>query len=323
MASRSKRKRTSTPASSPAPVTTTDPPTPDINHLVEACMTALLPKIKDTITSVIHNAQTSTTPPEQTVNSPSQPSASSPSQPSALSIITSDYPASGTCTIPGIAKPVGLGVEPKIKSKILANEYVKFSSLLPKSQELDEKFHTVEKDGQLVFVKNNEGPKIKSIHKWMEAFHVFVSIYCSIHPSEVADLMTYAQIVQGIAKSCGDDAAIDYDQKFRQWRETSPTSCPWNQKNTELFQDAMVSGLEYKLKPKKQPFRLTSQKQKYCFTFNNKGSCARGNTCSYLHVCQYCAGKHSRLTCSKPKPGQDHRPKIPDNTRRNQPTKSD
>lgn len=93
---------------------------------------------------------------------------------------------------------------------------VKFLSLLPKSQELDEKFHTVEKDGQLVFVKNNEAPKIKSIHKWMEAFHVFVFIYCSIYPSEVADLMTYAQIVQGIAKSCGEDAAIAYDQKFRQ-----------------------------------------------------------------------------------------------------------
>lgn len=59
-------------------------------------------------------------------------------------------------------------------------------------------------------------PKIKSIHKWMEAFHVFVFIYCSIYPSEVADLMTYAQIVQGIAKSCGEDAAIAYDQKFRQ-----------------------------------------------------------------------------------------------------------
>lgn len=153
---------------------------------------------------------------------------------------------------------------------------VKFLSLLPKSQELDEIFHTVEKDGQLVFVKNNEAPKIKSIHKWMEAFHVFVFIYCSIYPSEVADLMT--QIVQGIAKSCGEDAAIAYDQKFRQ------IPVLWIKKHW-AFQDAMVSGLEYKLKPKKQPFRSNSQKQKYCFTFN-KGSCARGNTCMSATIAQ-------------------------------------
>lgn len=108
--------------------------------------------------------------------------------------------------------------------------YVKLSSLLPKSQELDEKFHTVEKDGQLVSVKNNEAPKIKSIHKWMEAFHVFVFINCSICPSEeVADIMTYAQIVQGIAKSCGEDAAIAYDQKFRQ------IPVPGIKKTTEHF----------------------------------------------------------------------------------------
>lgn len=150
----------------------------------------------------------------------------------------------------------------------------------------------MEKDGQLDFVKTTEAPRIKSIHQWMEAFHIFVSIHCSFDTSEVGDLMTYAQIVQGIANYCGNNAAIEYDQKFRQWRETSPTSCPGIKKNTELFQDAKVLELEYKLKPKKQPIRSNQQKQKYCFTYNNKRSCARGNTCTYLHVCQYCAGKH-------------------------------
>lgn len=47
--------------------------------------------------------------------------------------------------------------------------------------------------------------------------------------------MTYAQIVQGIAKLCGDEAAIDYDKKFRQWRQVAPQACPWNLRNMELF----------------------------------------------------------------------------------------
>lgn len=53
----------------------------------------------------------------------------------------------------------------------------------------------------------------------------------------VGHLMTYAydEIVQGIAKYCGDEAAIDYDEKFRQWRQVAPQACPRNLRNMELF----------------------------------------------------------------------------------------
>ena len=105
-------------------------------------------------------------------------------------------------------------------------------------------------------------------------------------------------------KSCGDEAAISYDEKFRQWRQVAPRACPWDRKNSELFHDAIVQGLDVKAKLKKQPFRATSSKQKYCFTFNNKGSCSKGNSCLYAHVCQYCSGKHSRLQCTKYRQGQ-------------------
>lgn len=76
-------------------------------------MTAILPKFKKTVTSGILDMQT-TTPHKQPVGSHSQPPV--------LSIITSEPPASGMCTTPGIARPVGLGIEPNINSKILANE---------------------------------------------------------------------------------------------------------------------------------------------------------------------------------------------------------
>lgn len=199
---------------------------------------------------------------------------------------------------PGVARPVGLGVDQKIKAKILANEFVKFATLLPKSPfDQDEKFKSIEKDGQLVFVRTTETGQIKSITTWLQAFHVFVAIYCSNHPTEVSNLMTYAQIIQGIAKTCGDDAALDYDEKFRQWRQYAPDMCPWNQKNSELFQDALAKGIENKQKIRKQPFRSPQQKPKYCFSFNNKGICGKGNSCPFPHVCQYCSGKHSRLLC--------------------------
>lgn len=50
-----------------------------------------------------------------------------------------------------------------------------------------------------MFVRSNNTVKIRSISIWLEAFHVFVAIYCSKFPAEIGHLMTYAQIVQGIS----------------------------------------------------------------------------------------------------------------------------
>ena len=59
-----------------------------------------------------------------------------------------------------------------------------------------------------MFVRSIDSGKIRNISVWLEAFHVFVAIYCSKFPAEIGHLMTYAQIVQGISKSSGDDVAL-------------------------------------------------------------------------------------------------------------------
>ncbi len=76
--------------------------------------------------------------------------------------------------------------------------------------------------------------------------------------------MTYAHTVQRITDSCGDSAALMYDEKFRRWREKEPSLCAWEKKNIELYQEALVSGLDFKLKYKKQPFRAQSKSHNYC-----------------------------------------------------------
>jgi hypothetical protein len=68
--------------------------------------------------------------------------------------------------------------------------------------------------GALLFVKTNDGQRIKIVTQRLETFLMFVGIYCEKHSGEVGHLMTYAQIVQCIAKSCGDEAAIEYDVNF-------------------------------------------------------------------------------------------------------------
>lgn len=195
---------------------------------------AILPTIRETIRDVISSQPTSSPQPQSSQNNPEFNS-------STLQLITGASTDTGNSTSPqqyepGVARPVGLGVDPKIKANIFANEFVKFASLLPKSPfDADEKIKSIKKDGQLFFVKSTEAGQIRNLTTWLQAFHVFVPIYCSNHPSEVVHLMTYAQIIQGIAKTCGDDAALEYDENFRQWRQYAPDMCPWNQKNVDSF----------------------------------------------------------------------------------------
>ncbi|XP_052696174.1 uncharacterized protein LOC128174739 [Crassostrea angulata] len=241
MASRSKRRKT---------VSQTGQT--ETHALVKECMAAALPVIESVVKECIEsrNRQSSESPAVQPGPSvPDRPSTQESTEtvvrdnPTFQAIIQSGIESSSTLTaVPennfplGIARPVGLGVDTKIKAKIYANEYIKLASLIPKSSfEQEPKFKSVEKDGQLVFIKAIDNGCIKTLPQWTEAFHVFVAIHCTKYPYEVGQLMTYAQIIQGIAKSCGDDAAINYDEKFRQWRQVAPRACPWDRKNSELY----------------------------------------------------------------------------------------
>ena len=141
----------------------------------------------------------------------------------------------------------------------------------------------MEKDDQLVFVKDTDKHSVNTLLKWMECFHIFVAIYSEKVPQEVPNLMAYAQINQNIPRSSGDKAAIRYDERFRFWHQQDPDSCPWQQKNLELFQEAMVQGLEFKSKTKLQPFWTPQAKHKYCFAYNT-GSCPKGSS-AHTHTC--------------------------------------
>ena len=174
----------------------TSTPSSNIHQLVNTCISAILPKLKETISDILKENQglpssnpeliQSSNPQLQSIAQNAYPGSSQSSEPqssepqsSTLQLRTVDVFSTGTCGSQGRAKPEVLGLDPKITAKILAGEFVKFSNLLPKphyDQVQESKFHTVEKEGQLVFVKANDALKIRSINKWLEAFHVFVAI---------------------------------------------------------------------------------------------------------------------------------------------------
>ena len=340
MASRPKRKRTTRDVSTERPATisadisqeTVQPSrTPDVEEMVTACMAAIAPTIVKTCRDIlsqknaVSSTATSSTDVAMASNSTSVRDNNAeestvellPAQ-SLLQDITGTSPSVGSyySSDPKHASAtlLTLGVDDKTRSKIYAGEYVKFSSLLPLDPNSPAKnqYRSVEQAGQLVFLKSNEKDSINTITKWTEAYQVFVAIYAEKYPLEIGNLMVYAQTVQKIAESCGDQAALQYDEKFRRWRQKDPSACPWQSKNPELYQEALVLGLDYKFKSKKpQPFRAPL-KHRYCFSYNNFGTCPKNNSCPHPHVCQICAGKHWRKLCPRFK--QDKSKQTKDNS---------
>lgn len=54
----------------------------------------------------------------------------------------------------------------------------------------------MKREGQLVFVKAKVKDPIKTINKWMEAFHVFVAVFTEKFSIETSALMAYSQIAR-------------------------------------------------------------------------------------------------------------------------------
>jgi len=123
---------------------------------------------------------------------------------------------------PSISRPLGLGIDNKVKAKIWANEAIDFGSLLGfkkgrKKFEINE-----ELDGACSMTAAKQPFTIRTVNQWMQAFHIFVAIYTEKHPQDAPKLMKYADIVQRLGRQAGDEAALYYDTNFREWRETSP-----------------------------------------------------------------------------------------------------
>ncbi|KAK3101144.1 hypothetical protein FSP39_001261 [Pinctada imbricata] len=249
-------------------------------------------------------APTMTETPTSEVNQPSTSSAPTLASPQSLALQALTGTVSPHPTQQSISRPLGIGVDSKIKGKIWAEEYIELGTLLQSNQE--EHFKLVEKDGtvSLVKAKPNQA-KFSSLSNWTVAFHIFVGIYCEKRPGAATALMKYANIISKLTEQASLTAALSYDRNFREWKALSPNDMPWDQINTELYQMALGSALQNKLSTVKSldssNFRGLPAKP-YCYDYNNKGSCTKEG-CKYAHTCQKCGGRHPRKSCIRNKQG--------------------
>lgn len=206
---------------------------------------------------------------------------------------------------PSITRPLGLGVDSKIKSKIWANEFVDLCTLLGMKNK-KKSFEIMENQkGECEIKAKRPTYEIRQVSQWVQAFFVFVGIVTEKFPREAPALMKYGDMVQKLGKQAGDEAAIYYDKNFREWRASNPSSFLWGNLNSEIHSEALavslgksrvgsasVSGGKRKFSSSSPQFFRGSSSPKYpCHSFNNRGFCTR-ERCPYTHACLKCGGTH-------------------------------
>ena len=203
-----------------------------------------------------------------------------------------------------------------IKQKIMLGEYVDLSSLLCNTLTNDGR-HTISVvQGQLSIQPNQPQTKIVSIEMWTDAFLIFISIYCSAHPSLIQDLLKYMQSVRLGSKRCVGLGWKTYDEQFRLRKAQDPASS-WSTIDIELWLLLMqpLGNVQYGAAAPRVMQNYGTVLN--CYAFNYNGSCTRQH-CTYKHICLRCNGEHPVITCTfyKQMVGNSTQSPAPGNFRR-------
>ena len=99
-----------------------------------------------------------------------------------------------------MSKPLTLGINPKTKGMIWANECVDLGVLLTHNTS-GERFKMNETTNSLGYENIPPVPyRFRNMTHRMSAFHIFVSIHCQKYPLEAGNLMKYTSIIRNLAK---------------------------------------------------------------------------------------------------------------------------
>ena len=203
---------------------------------------------------------------------------------------------------------VGTHVDQSLQQKIINNEYVDFSKLLPRNRGMssaaeDHRMELVSKGGLTYFmpVSDREVTQISNFSKWEQAFRVFSNVYTRAYPHRASELIQYNHIIHTTASSFIWENVYTYDHEFKVHLSNFPQRS-W----AVILQQAWTMYLKDKIQwdenrngaggghPK---FKSNETCQRY-----NKGKCNNGAACKYQHKCDEC-GKfgHGAHICHKKK----------------------
>ena len=217
--------------------------------------------------------------------------------------------------------PLGSLVDPKLKAKIWAKQFVELELLAAESTPQTLFMLDAQTSKPVVEVRDQPTKKITSIEQWTDAFLLYIAIYLERHPADTPDILKYLQIIRTMSANAHSKLFLSYDRNFRKLRARN--SMPWCNIHQELFHhvtcdankaQSQSRGFPLNRQPFRQPFqRKQSFPAGYCYAFCATGRC-RNAACNYSHMCPTCSGPHAPSTCPTQRTGQS-----PPNTFTNRP----
>ncbi|KAK6168728.1 hypothetical protein SNE40_019913 [Patella caerulea] len=195
-----------------------------------------------------------------------------------------------------LVKPLDLGIDPKVKAQIWADEFVEFGTLIGT---MDASTYSMIEQGWIIVLKKvQQFAEFHSFSDWHTAFITFVGIYVQKHPNQSSALMKYMLAIQNLATSAGDAQALNYDRAFRQLRACHPARVPWDRLHPELYRGVFSKQLQGTCPTNSFRAQSKSQVFRFCYAYNSKLGCNKGSTCLFAHKCQRCREAHAQLSCS-------------------------
>ena len=124
--------------------------------------------------------------------------------------------------------PLGLNVSAKLKSRIVTDQYVELSELLPLSRPNHAQPEvSISLSGSTASVSSTRVAKALVLvdilnEQWTDAWLVFASVYLERHPAEAVGILRYAETIRDMPRHGPYLAWRQYDEQFRQAKAVHP-----------------------------------------------------------------------------------------------------
>ena len=115
-------------------------------------------------------------------------------------------------------------IDNSLVSKIEAGDYVDLEKLLPKEKVFrksgDTRLEWVFREGSTFLIPcNDRDKKINSVHRWEQAFRVYVTIYCGANLHRSKEIWQYISVINTAAASYQSENVASYNYTFRHLME--------------------------------------------------------------------------------------------------------
>ena len=196
---------------------------------------------------------------------------------------------------------MGPGYSPipeRLVTQIKAGQFIDLADLLPESVKAQDSEPQTYLDGKLLVSTKKRVREISDIVTWVEAFTVYMWIFCCIHPSRWQDMTQCKLLILQTARLFSGKSWLHYDTAFRKDAAASGLN-DWSRMNSDLYHFHTRLPQKQQFQPPtflSSPSRSMASWSIFYRSWNNCSCAWPYGQCRYCHRCEKCEGEHPLST---------------------------